>query len=287
MQIVLILIALFVLGLFAYSWYELSSKLRLHINLRNSKVFNKLKLIKKNLTTSDGVRIASWYLPVKNSKAVVIVVDGYKETHEERVRMFEFTEYLNNAGYSTLLIDLRSIGESEGNKISFGVNEWKDVEVAFDYIKSLPGNRNKKIGFLGISMGASTSIIANGITGKGDFIIAATPYSSFKNLFDFRLRKKGLPSFPFLSIIRLIAFFELGFNYEYYTVINLIDKIKVPIFILSAKYDKIVNSNDAKDIYQKANKPKEYWQANTTHRIFIDKPEEFKKKTLSFLSKYA
>jgi esterase/lipase len=90
-----------------------------------------------------------------------------------------------------------------------------------------------------------------------------------------------------LPIIRLIALFELGFNYEYYAAINLIKKVKVPIFILSAKHDEILNSKDARDIYDKANKPKKYWQANTVHRIFIDNPEEFKKKTLAFLLEYA
>jgi uncharacterized protein len=283
----IIILIVIIFGLFIYSWHELSSKLDVHIDLRNSEIFKNLKFIKKILKTSDGVRIVSWYMPVKNSKAVVIIVDGYKETLEERVRMFEYVEYLKNAGYSTLLVDLRSIGESEGNKISFGVKEWRDVETAFDYMKSLPENKNKKIGFLGISMGASVSIIANGITGKGDFLIAAVPYSSFKNLFEFRLKMKRLPSFPFLSIIRFIAFLKLGFNYEHYTATNLIKKVKIPIFILSAKYDKNLNPNDAKDIYDKANEPKEYWQANTTHRIFIYNPKEFKKKTLAFLSKYA
>ena len=286
MQIMASLVVLLILGLFIYTWYEAHSKLKLHIDLKNPKLNKDLKLTKKYLMTSDGLKIASWYMPVKNPKAVVILIDGYKETDEDKVRMFDHAEYLRKAGYSCILIDLRSFGESEGNKITFGIKEWKEAERAFDYINSLPENKNKKIGFLGISMGAVVSIITKAITAKGDFIIALTPYANFKSLFDFRIRKKGLPSFLFLPILRIVALFEFCFNYEYYTAINMIKKVNVPIFIISAKHDNIVNSHDAKYIYDKANHPKEYWQANTSHRIFKDNPKELQEKILNFLSKY-
>lgn len=286
MQIIINLIVLFILGLFIYTWYELHSKLKLHIDLKNPKLSKDLKLIKKYLKTSDGIRIYSWYMPVKNPKAVLILVDGYKEVNEDKVRMFGHAEYLKKAGYSCILIDLRSFGKSSGNKITFGVNEWKDVEAAYDYIKSLPENKNKKIGFLGISMGGVISIITKAITGKGDFIIVSTPYASFESLFDFQIRKRGLSSFVFLPILRIVALFEFGFNYEYYTAINMVGKVNVPIFITSASNDQIVNCHDAKYIYDKANTPKEYWQTNTSHRIFIDNPKVFQKKILNFLSKH-
>jgi esterase/lipase len=267
-------------------WRELHIMLVLHLNLKNQKNSEDLKSIKKYLKTSDNFKIASWYMPVKNPKAVLILIDGYKSIDGERARMFAHTEYLKSAGYSTLIIDLRSFGESDGKKISLGVNEWRDVEAAYDYLKSLPENINKKIGFLGISMGATVSIVTKGVTGKGDFIIASTPYSSFKSLFDFRLSKMRLPSFLFLPILRIVALFELGFNYGKYTAINMINKVNVPILIISAKQDKIVNLNDAKIIYDKATNPKEYWQSNSPHGVFTHNPQEFKKRVLEFLSKH-
>ena len=285
MYIIIILLILSIFGIFIYTWYEFHSKLQLHKNLRNPKLSKDLKLIKKYLKTSDGIRIASWYMPVENPKAILILVDGYKELKEDKVRMFDHAEYLKKAGYSTLLIDLRLFDKS-GNKITFGVNEWREVGTAYDYMQSLTENKGKKIGFLGISMGGVISIITKGITEKGDFIIALTPYASFKSLFYFQIRKRGLPSLLFLPILRIVALFELGFNYEYYTAINMIKKVNVPILITSAKHDKIVNPHDAKYIYDKANRPKEYWQANTSHGVFKDNPKELQKKILGFLSKY-
>ncbi|MDO8657864.1 MAG: alpha/beta hydrolase [Candidatus Levybacteria bacterium] len=282
----IIISALFIFGIFIYAWRESHSKFFLHINLENPKLNKNFKIIQKELTTSDGLKIHSWYMPVKSPKAVLILIDGYKEINEDKIRMFDHAQYLRKAGYSTLLIDLRSFGKSSGNKITFGVNEWREVEAAFDYMRSLSENKDKKIGFLGISMGGAISIITKGITGKGDFIIASTPYANFKNLFDFQIKKRGLPSFIFLPFARFAASFGLGFNYEYYTAINLIEKVNVPILITSAKNDLVVNPNDAKKIFEKADAPKEYWQANTSHRIFKDNPKEFQKKILDFLSKH-
>ena len=207
--------------------------------------------------------------------------------NEDKIRLLPHAEYLNSAGYSTILIDLRSFGKSEGDKTSLGIQEWKDVEAAYDYAKSLPENKNKKIGFYGKSMGGVTAIITRALTDKGDFIIALTPYASFGGLFNFQLKQKGYYIPIFLPLLHLAGLFEFGFGFERYAPISLIKKIKVPIFIAGAKYDDAVPKKDAKRLFNKANSPKEFWDAPTDHdEIFRQNPEEFKKNILSFLLKY-
>lgn len=285
MQTIISLLILVFFGIFIYTWYQFHSALRPQKKLKKSILNSKLEIIKKTLTTSDGIQISSWYIPVNNPKAVIILIHGYKEANADKTRMLPHAEYLKQAGYSTILIDLRFFGESGGNRISLGINEWKDVKAAYDYAKSLPENRNKKIGFFGKSMGGVSSIIAKGITGKGDFIVALTPYSSFKSLFSFQLNQKGYPSLIFLPFLRFAAFFELGINYEKYSPINLVEKINAPIFVTSAKRDEIVPPQDAKKIYDKAKGPKEFWQSDTIHATFSNDPLELKKRVLIFLSK--
>lgn len=289
MQIIVILLLLFILGTFIYTWYEFHSALRLHIFFKKPILNKGSKLIKKILTTSDGIKISSWYIPVKNPKAVAILVHGYhgfKEENEGKASMLKHAQYFNKAGYSTILIDLRSSGESTGKKATLGVNEWRDVETAYDYVKTLPENKGKKIGFFGESMGGVTAIIAKGISGKGDFIIALTPYASFKSLFNFQLLSKGYYLPLFLPMLQLAGLIELGYNYEQYAPINLIKKVNVPIFIAGAKYDEMVPEKDAKYLFDNANNPKEFWQADTTHEIFRNRPMAFQKKILGFLAKY-
>lgn len=276
------------LGIFLYTLYRLHTSFHIHVSedRENIKKYKNLKYQTRYFYTSDGIKIASWYLPVKNPKAVIILIHGYKTANGGKALGLGHAEYLQQAGYSTLLIDLRSVGQSRGNKITLGVNEWKDAIAAYDYVKSLSENNNKKIGFYGISMGAVTAIVTAGETGKGDFIIASVPYASYKNLFQKQVQKEHFPVPLFLPLLRLAALFELGWNYEQYAPINQIKKIRVPIFLMSAKKDEEVLSTDPYELYRKANQPKTYWQTDTMHDIFAYKPEEFKKKVLDFLTKY-
>lgn len=284
MEIIYFLI-LIVLCIFVYLWLELRSTLRIKKCNHNQFLKNQ-KIIKKILKTSDGLKISSWYIPVKNPKAVIILIHGHKQMEEGKNRLLPHAKFLNKAGYSTALIDLRAFGESEGNKTHLGTNEWKDVEAAYDYIKFLPENKNKKIGLYGKSMGGVIAIITKAITKKGDFVISLTPYASFKSLFRFKIKKKIIFPSIFLPLLRLAGIIELGINYEKYSSINLIQKIKVPIFIAEAKHDDIVDKNDAKLLFDDANEPKMFWLAPTNHDdIYRKNPKEFQSKILAFLSK--
>ena len=284
---IIIIFAIVVFGIFIYTWFQFRSTLKPQKTPKKSVLNKNLKIIRKFLTTSDGIKISSWYIPVRNSKAIIILIHGYRQINEDKSRLLTHATYLNKAGYSTMLIDLRSFGESEGNKIFLGTREWREAEAAYDYAKSLPENKGKKIGFYGKSMGGVISVIAKAITGKGDFIIAITPYASFKSLFNSQLQQRKYSSQFFLPFMQLAALFELGFDFEKYAPINLIKKINVPIFILGAKYDDVVSKDDAKYLFDNANTPKEFWQASTNHHeIYRANPAKFEKKILGFLSKY-
>lgn len=291
MIILVSLLTLFILaflGIFFYTWYRLHTAFHVHVGVNEDHILKyKAKDHKTHyFTTSDGVKIASWYFPIKKPKAVVILIHGYVKDFGGKPLMLGHIEYLGKAGYSTLVIDLRSVGESEGSKVSMGIHEWKDVAAAYDYAKSLPENKTIPVGFLSISMGAATTIIAAALSQKGDFVIASVPYASFTRMFDFQVKKEKLYAPIFLPPLLLAAHFELGWNYEQYAPINLISRIHAPILLFSAKHDDFVHGNDATSLYEKANQPKEYWQANTRHDIFTEDTNQAIEKVLSFLKKY-
>ena len=144
----LLVIFLLVTAVFCYASYRAYAKLDRHVSAGwQTPATYGLKFEDKYFKTEDGVRIASWYIPVKNPKAVVILVHGFQNTDGGKAIMLPHAAYLNRAGYSTLLLDLRSVGFSQGDRVTLGVNEWKDVAAAYDFAKSLPENKYKKIGF--------------------------------------------------------------------------------------------------------------------------------------------
>ncbi|KKQ63106.1 MAG: hypothetical protein US85_C0019G0013 [Candidatus Shapirobacteria bacterium GW2011_GWF1_38_23] len=199
--------------------------------------------------------------------------------------MLDHVDYLNRAKYSVYLLDFRSFAESEGQKIYLGVKEWQDLETIYDYVYSLPENRNKRIGYLGFSMGAVSAINSVAKTGKGDFIIASTPYASVDSMYRFRLAQNKFPPFLFTKLA-IIA--ELGTASQVISPENLISKIDIPITIFSAQNDTHVDSHDAQKLYDllTANIVKDFWQANDSdHDIYASHPDDFQQHVLSFLAK--
>ncbi|OGG12569.1 hypothetical protein A3D77_04480 [Candidatus Gottesmanbacteria bacterium RIFCSPHIGHO2_02_FULL_39_11] len=280
------IISLLLFSLFFYIWYRLRVKLHLHAASDKRPLPAGWTANTFFITNRDGGKIAYWYFPVTGPKAIVILIHGYSNPGG-KAQMLGHAEYLRNAGYSTVLLDLRSYGESKGNKITLGVAEWKDVEAVFDHIKSLSENKGKKIGFLGISMGGTTALTTAGETGKGDFVIASVPYANFSSLFHFQIKAAGLSPTIFYPFMKIAAFIELGRDYERFSPSTVIKNIKSPILLISAKQDEELNWKDAKNLYELANSPKEYWEADSLHDVFSAHPAEFKQHVLSFLQKYA
>jgi uncharacterized protein len=100
------------------------------------------------LTTSDGVKLAAWYVPPRNG-AVVLLVHGAGGDRtggiESRATM------LARHGYGVLLYDARGDGSSTGRPESFGWTWHRDAEAGVDFLARRGITR---IGALGLSTGA-------------------------------------------------------------------------------------------------------------------------------------
>lgn len=283
--ILICLILIIILTLcFLYTWWKFRQAIYIHADL-NQKLIDNFPLDKKSVSfkTSDGEIISAWYMPVINSKAVIILIHGLTDKNGGKALMLPHSDYLTKNGYSVFLLDLRSTGESSGSKVYLGTKEWQDAEASFNFLKTLPENKDKKIGFFGISMGAATAIITAGKTQRGDFVIASVPYASFNKLLSFQLAKEHLFLPLFLPLTKISAVIELGSFYSDFDPEKLISKIKKPVLIIAAKNDGDVDYKDAGYLFSLANKPKYFWSAETTHDVYNEKPEEFRKHVLDFL----
>jgi len=281
-----LIILCIVLGVFLYCWYRIHTSICTH-NAESKKTPKDygLPFDTRYITTSDGLKLATWFIPVKNPKAIVILVHGYAPLDGGRPLMLYNAEFLHHAGYTSLMVNLRATGESEGSKSTFGITEWKDVQAAYEYVQSLPESKDKKIILFGGSMGAATVINTAGKLQIGDIVVAAVPYASLASLYRFRLQQEKLPRF-LLPFVLLAAVFELGKSSIHFNPEHFITKIHKPIFLISATHDETVNSQDAIQLFEKAHNPKSLWEADSRHLVDKDQPEELKKRVLGFLEKY-
>ena len=118
------------------------------------------------LVTSDGIRLAGWYVPATNGAAVVLR-HGAGST---RSSVLDEAVVLARHGFGVLLVDARGHGESGGRAMDFG---WfggiRDIEAATRFLAARPDVRADGIGVVGMSMGGEEAIGASG----GNPLIAA------------------------------------------------------------------------------------------------------------------
>jgi dienelactone hydrolase len=98
-----------------------------------------------SLRTSDGLRLAGWYVPSRNG-ASVIAFPG-------RSGPVDHARMLIRHGYGVLLFDRRGEGESDGDANLFGWGGGKDVQAAISFLQSRPDVHAGRIGGLGLSVG--------------------------------------------------------------------------------------------------------------------------------------
>lgn len=147
------------------------------------------------LTTSDGIDIASWFLPVPGSDAGIVLVHGHESsrTRELSSGFPELAASLQANGYQVLMIDLRGHGVSGGERFSFGRLERLDVFAAVDHLLA-NGVAAGQVGVLGVSMGAATAIGAIADDARIGALWADSGYADIKPIIETRWpRASGLP----------------------------------------------------------------------------------------------
>jgi len=172
------------LAIGAYVAFKLTDPQRQ--TLSSAPAFSALSLESPRIHSRDGLTLASWYLPASGSDRAVVVVHGLNQCRscEFHGRFVEFGQQLRAQGFDVLMIDLRGHGESEGAHLTMGEEERWDVLGAVDWLQA---RGLKKIGVLGVSMGAATTVKA-AITPNGGEQIGAIAldscYTSFHDLLE-------------------------------------------------------------------------------------------------------
>ena len=98
-----------------------------------------------SLTTSDGLRLAGWYVPSRNGAAVIAFPGRSGPVRHARM--------LVRHGYGVLLLDRRGEGASEGDFNARGWGGEPDLRAAVAYLRERPDVQGDRIGGLGLTVG--------------------------------------------------------------------------------------------------------------------------------------
>ena len=195
----------------------------------------------------DGLSLFGRYYPGKVGAPLFIEFHGYKGDALRDVCATDMV--FKSLGASTLIVDQRAHGKSDGTTISFGIKERYDclswARWACERFGEIP------IFLSGISMGASSVLMASALDLPKNVcgIIADCAYSSPKEIIKKVCRDHRLPTgllYPFISSGALI----FGkFNLNGQSPKQAVKKSKTPIIIMHGEADAFVPCQMSAQIY--------------------------------------
>lgn len=225
----------------------------------------------------------AWYIPIKNAKGCIALFHGYGG---EKSSMLSKSNFFNELGYSTLLIDAWGAGESEGNQITIGYKESRQVTAALYWMKKQ--GYSQQI-LMGTSMGAASILKAvNETKISPTAIIIECPFGSLKATVEALFCMMGLPTFPMANLLVFWGGLENGFNAFDYQPAQYAKNIHCPTLLFYGAKDPKISMEETKKIYQNLKGPKD-WMIfeNSGHVDFWHEyASEWKSKTRFFLQNF-
>lgn len=188
----------------------------------------------------DGLRLHAKFYAAPNPKAPVqIMFHGYKSAAER-----DFCGGLRegiDGGYNVLLVDQRAHGESEGKYLSFGINERFDCLSWANYAAERFG-RDVKIFLYGISMGASTVLMASALPLPDSVsgIVADCGYTSPRDIICTVLRDHRVPAKPVYALARFGAKLFCGFDLDCASAPDALRHSSIPVLFIHGGDDRFV-----------------------------------------------
>jgi len=260
--------------------------------------------------TEDNVNIRGWLIPGTSQKLIILThvagltkygsTESYKhltKLYDKEIEFLKTTKNLHNKGYWVLLFDFRNHGESgsDPNKgmAGVGLDEYKDVIAAMEFIKNRNDIKDLDIGFVSFCMGANSTIVAMSkrpeVIEGVKCLIAIQPISH--EVFIRTYLKKILTPIGakmFLPMVKKFLVWRGAHPLEKMSPKEYVKDLKVPTLYIQARNDPWTELSDIQGFYDDTPEPKEFfWIKDTKHRFetysyFQDKPE----KMLEWLGKW-
>ena len=243
-----------------------------------------------NLISSEGYLMkCSFFEPEisfrpKKIMPVIIYLHGNSSSRLEGIGMLR--EILKR-DINLFVFDFPGCGLSEGEFISLGYHESRDVKIIVDFIEKIPGVG--AIGLWGRSMGAATTMIYAHKDERIKAIVMDSPFADFNILArESVLKEIKLPNFLIqgaLKIVRMTIKKKNDLDIEKLKPIDSAPKTFQPVIFIHANNDELINSHHSTMLFNAyAGKNKEFKKVVGNHNS--KRPNFTIKKVMEFFYDY-
>lgn len=197
---------------------------------------------KINIVTTDGIRLSAWFIPSKDSRAVLLFCHGNGGNIGHRL---EKIMILNKLYLDILIFDYRGYGKSSGRPSENGL--YIDAEAVYDYMVNEKNIPPAKIIGYGESLGGPV-IIDLALKREMGGIIIEDAFTSVNDM--------AKEHFPFIPSFVLKS---------RYNSLEKIKNIKIPKLIFHSTNDEIVPFEQGQRLFERAAEPKEFVELHGGH----------------------
>lgn len=232
--------------------------------------------------SESGANIHGWFIPGQKGAGAVILMHGVRSN---RLSMLDRARFLSRAGFTVLLFDFQSHGESSGEHITFGYLESRDAQAAVEFVRAnAPG---EKIGVIGVSMGGAATLLSSPSLDVDAMVLEMvypTIDEAASNRITMRLGSWARILSPALTL-QLKP--RLGITPEMLRPIDKVGAITIPKLFIAGGDDRHTTLPESQRMFAAAAEPKELWIAQGVGHVDLHAKEkdEYEQRILIFFRK--
>lgn len=232
----------------------------------------------------DGLKLHARLYKQDGAKRTVILVHGWRGGWN-----YDFClggPWLHDEGYNLLVIDQRAQGESEGQHMTMGILERKDCHTWLKWLEEHTDLTEVPVYFMGISMGASTVLMATGdpMPSYVKGIIADCGYTTPYDMFYHYGHSHFHIPMPVMDVFNKHCIKTAGIDLKSYSTLEAMKTNETPIFFVHGKGDTFVPMEMTMETYEACKAPKQLLLVDDApHAMsFLFGTEEYTTKALAF-----
>jgi len=192
-----------------------------------------------NLTTSDNIKLAAWFVEnQQKSNKVVIVLHGYPF---DKANILGWSQFLHK-DFNLFFFDFRYFGDSQGSMTTVGFHEQKDLEAALDYLQKR-GVEN--IGLMGFSLGGGVALMTAASDNRIKAIVSDSAFANVDLMIDEYYQNLSVLKYPLIPLTKLWALVFVGIDTDKISPEKSAESIKIPVLLIHSKKDQVIPFKNA------------------------------------------
>lgn len=236
------------------------------------------------LRSGDGTRIAATYRPGRAADSpAVLLLHGVRASRQANAAN---AAWLTDQGYASLTIDFRGHGGSDVRRRTFGLEEAKDAQAAFAWLKRR--QRNAPVGVIGISLGGAASLLGEAGPLPADALVLQAVYPDIRRAIRNRIATVAgsAPAFLLEPLLSFQSLPRFGAWPSRLSPLNALRSFTGPVLVIGGAEDRYTPPAETKAMFEAATGKKSLWLVpGKDHTEACDlRDREYRARILAFFA---